>query len=131
MESQARRLCLSLVQAARPLRRRFDGRFPKRILLAVNYDYSKRGYLLPHGCKDLIDTIGPAGDQDFVLRVRLPDVPAAALIITVKGRSLRISGGSKDSFESVFEIPVGYDIAQARATFVQGELRIVCPKAAA
>jgi HSP20 family molecular chaperone IbpA len=102
------------------------------ILPAVNYDYAKRGYLLPHGCKDLIDAIGKESEDLFVMRVRLPDVVAATLMITVEGRSIRISGrqtGSQDSFESVFEVPVGYDITHARASFFDHELRIVVPKA--
>ena len=96
----------------------------------VNYDYSKRSYLLPHGCKDLIDTLGQEGGENFVIRVHLPDVSAATMMITVEARSIRISGPQKSS-ETVFEVPVGYDIAKARASYLEDELRIVIPKAAA
>ncbi len=97
----------------------------------MNYDYSKRGYLLPHGCKDLIDTLGQEGGEDFVIRVHLPNVSAATLMITVEGRSIRISGTQKSSGTTVFEVPVGYDIAKARASYVKDELRIVIPNALA
>ena len=96
----------------------------------MNYDYSKRGYLLPHGCKDLVDTLGQEGGENFVIRVHLPAVSTATLMITVEGRSIRILGTQKGG-ETVFEVPVGYDIAKARANYLMDELQIVIPKAAA
>jgi len=38
----------------------------------MNFDYSKRGYLLPKGCKDLID----------VLNQQAPTIPSFAAVVT-------------------------------------------------
>jgi len=108
----------------------FDKPPLSRILSAVNFDYSKRGYLLPHGCKDLIDVIGQESGDQFVWRIHLPEVASASLIVTVEGRSIRISGKGQKPFETVFEVPMGYDIIQAWATCLNDELRITIPKAA-
>jgi hypothetical protein len=51
-------------------------------------------------------------------------------MITVEGRSIRILGTQKSS-QTVFEVPIGYDIAKARASYFKDELRIVVPKVVA
>ena len=68
------------------------------------------------------------------------------LQITVEGRQLRISGQRPDGcralqcnfvvmeinygpFESVLELPAGYDLSQAKAAYLNGFLRIDVPVA--
>jgi HSP20 family molecular chaperone IbpA len=106
----------------------------------MDYDYSKRGFLLPDGCKDLIDvskqkmpitTKIAATASDFTVTARLPELGSGDLEIIVDGRSLRIVSklpGSQDPFESVIVVAPSYDVADARATYFNGQLRIVVPK---
>jgi HSP20 family molecular chaperone IbpA len=113
----------------------------------VEYDYRKRGYLLPDGCKDLIDATEPKPtlrepgfvlerttitDRGFIVACRLPELQSRNIDIAVEGSTLRISGRPSNSdvpFVSRIEVPVGYAIARARAVYLGGELRIVVPKA--
>src|SRR5258707_774479 len=104
----------------------------------MNDDYSKRGYLLPKGCKDLIDVLkseAPAGpdfktrasEGGFLITGHLAGLRSGDLEVIVEGRSLRISGkhsGTLQPFERVIDVPIGYDIAQANAGYLNGELRI-------
>jgi HSP20 family molecular chaperone IbpA len=98
----------------------------------MNFDYSKRGYLLPEGCKDLIDVIKHEAESGFMVIARVPEQFRRDILFfgTVEGRSLRIVGkhSSHVRFQSVIEVPHGYRLAQAVATYDQGELRIVVPK---
>jgi HSP20 family molecular chaperone IbpA len=102
----------------------------------MDYDYSKRGYLLPEGCKDLVDLIQPKTTitaHAFVVTVRLPDLRNKDIDVTVEGNTLRIvtkQGGSHRPFESVVDVPADFALADARATYFQGLLRIVVPKRA-
>ena len=114
----------------------------------MEYDYRKHGYLLPDGCKDLIDATEPKPtltepgfvlesrttitDQGFIVACRLPKLRRRNIDIQIEGSSLRISGRPPDTdvpLVSRIEIPVGYAIARARAIYLRGELRIVVPKA--
>ena len=98
----------------------------------MDHDYSKRGCLLPEGCKDLIDVISPKPLQsDFVATVQVPEVNSTGLEVIVEGRYLRIIGkplGGQERFESRIEVPPGFEIAAARAVYVKGWLRIVIPR---
>jgi HSP20 family molecular chaperone IbpA len=103
----------------------------------MDFDYSKRGCLLPEGCKDLIDAIQPKTaitERGFVVTARLPELQSKNIEIIAEWRTLRIiakQGGGHVPFESTIEVPSGYVIGQASATYILGELRIVIPKAAA
>ena len=103
----------------------------------MDYDYSKRSYLLPDGCKDLIDAIQPNAaitERGFVVTVQLPGRQSADIEIRVEGSILRISAkqvGSHPAFDNSFQVPSGYVVADTRATYLHGRLRIVVPEAAA
>ena len=87
-----------------------------------------------------------ATDSGLVIKVELAGMRSDHLEITVEGNRLRISGNRPDGcrapkcsflvmeinygpFESVLEIPVGYDLGQAKAAYLNGFLRIDVPLA--
>jgi Molecular chaperone (small heat shock protein) len=86
-------------------------------------------------------------DNGLVIKVELAGMRSEHLEITVEGNRLRISGNRPDGcraakcsflvmeinygpFESVLEIPPGYDLGQAKAAYLNGFLRIDVPVAA-
>lgn len=88
-----------------------------------------------------------ASDSGLVVKVELAGMRSENLEITVEGNRLRISGDRPDTcrahkasflvmeinygpFESVLELPNGYDLSQARASYLNGFLRIDVPPAA-
>src|ERR1041384_7155632 len=85
-------------------------------------------------------------DAGLVIKVELAGMRSEHLEITVEGNRLRISGNRPDGcraakcsflvmeinygpFESVLELPAGYDLSQAKATYLNGFLRIDVPMA--
>jgi HSP20 family protein len=85
-------------------------------------------------------------DEGIVVKVELPGMKSENLEITVEGSRLRISGTRPDccrppnctflimeisygAFESVIELPPGFDLGQAKAVYVNGFLRIAVPPA--
>jgi len=89
-----------------------------------------------------------ATDNGLVIKVELAGMRSEHLEITVEGNRLRISGNRPDGcrapkcsflvmeinygpFESVLELPPGYDLSQARAAYLNGFLRIDVPLAQA
>jgi HSP20 family protein len=87
-----------------------------------------------------------ATDTGLVIKVELAGMKSDSLEITVEGHRLRISGNRPDCcrspqcsflvmeisygpFESVLEVPPGYDLGQAKAVYVNGFLRIDVPVA--
>ena len=87
-----------------------------------------------------------ATDTGLVIKVELAGMKSENLEITVEGHRLRISGSRPDvcrahkcnflvmeisygPFESVLELPPGYDLSQAKAIYVNGFLRIDVPVA--
>ena len=85
-----------------------------------------------------------ATDTGLVVKVELAGMRSDHLEITVEGNQLRISGTRPDgcrapkcsflvmeinygSFESVLELPPGYDLSQAKAAYLNGFLRIDVP----
>jgi HSP20 family protein len=87
-----------------------------------------------------------ATDTGLVIKVELAGMKSDSLEITVEGNRLRISGSRPDGcrepkcsflvmeisygpFESVLELPPGYDLSQAKAAYVNGFLRIDVPLA--
>ncbi|HVU07801.1 MAG TPA: Hsp20/alpha crystallin family protein [Verrucomicrobiae bacterium] len=85
-----------------------------------------------------------ATDTGLVVKVELPGMKSEDLEITVEGNRLRIAGNRPDCcrspqcsflvmeisygpFESVLELPPGFDLSQAKAVYVNGFLRIDVP----
>ena len=85
-------------------------------------------------------------DNGLVVKVELAGMRSEHLEITVEGNRLRISGNRPDGcraakcsflvmeinygpFESVLELPAGYDLGQAKAAYLNGFLRIDVPLA--
>ena len=88
-----------------------------------------------------------AADSGLVIKVELAGMRSENLEITVEDNRLRISGNRPDGcraakasflvmeinygpFETVLELPPGYDLSQARAAYLNGFLRIDVPMAA-
>jgi HSP20 family protein len=88
-----------------------------------------------------------ATDSGLVIKVELAGMRSENLEITVEDNRLRISGNRPDGcraakcsfivmeisygpFETVLELPAGYDLSQARAAYLNGFLRIDVPLAA-
>ena len=87
-----------------------------------------------------------ATDNSLVIKVELAGMKSDSLEITVEGNRLRIAGTRPDGcrankcnflvmeisygpFESVLELPPGYDLTLAKAIYVNGFLRIDVPVA--
>src|SRR6266853_3205389 len=87
-----------------------------------------------------------ATDNGLVVKVELAGMRSEHLEITVEGNRLRISGNRPDGcraskcnflvmeinygpFESVLEVPPGYDLSLAKAAYLNGFLRIDVPQA--
>ncbi len=85
-------------------------------------------------------------DNGLVVKVELAGMRSEHLEITVEGNRLRISGNRPDGcraakcsflvmeinygpFESLLEVPPGYDLSQAKAAYLNGFLRIDVPLA--
>jgi HSP20 family protein len=85
-------------------------------------------------------------DGGLVVKVELAGMRSECLEITAEGNRLRISGNRPDGcrsgkcsflvmeinygpFESVLELPAGYDLGHAKAAYVNGFLRIDVPVA--
>jgi hypothetical protein len=95
----------------------------------MDYDYSKRGHLLPEGCKDLGDVIQPKTaitERGFEVAVKLSVPKCSDIQIIGEGNTLRITttqGGCR-----AIEVPGAYPLAAARAVYFNGRLRILVPK---
>ena len=89
-----------------------------------------------------------ATDAGLVIKVELAGMRSENLEITVEDNRLRISGNRPDGcraakcsfivmeinygpFETVLELPNGYDLSQAKAAYLNGFLRIDVPVSAA
>jgi HSP20 family protein len=85
-----------------------------------------------------------ATDNGLVVKVELAGMRSEHLEITVEGNRMRIAGNRPDGcraakcsflvmeinygpFESVLELPPGYDLGQAKAAYLNGFLRIDVP----
>ena len=85
-----------------------------------------------------------ATDNGLVVKVELAGMRSEHLEITVENNRLRISGTRPDGcraakcnflvmeieygpFESILEVPPGYDLSQAKAAYLNGFLRIDVP----
>src|ERR1041385_6470786 len=107
--------------------------------LGSNRDGSARATWVPN-------TDVYATENGVVVKVELAGMRSENLEITVEGNRLRISGTRPDGcraskcsflameinygpFESVLELPAGYDLTQAKASYLNGFLRIDVPMA--
>jgi HSP20 family protein len=87
-----------------------------------------------------------ATDNGLVVKVELAGMKSDSLEITVEGNRLRIAGNRPDGcragkcnflvmeisygpFESMLELPPGYDLSHAKAVYLNGFLRIDVPAA--
>lgn len=85
-------------------------------------------------------------DSGLVVKVEMAGMKSEGLEITVEGNCLRIAGSRPDGcradkcnflvmeisygpFESVLELPPGYDLSRAKAVYLNGFLRIDVPTA--
>lgn len=88
-----------------------------------------------------------ASDHGLVIKVELAGMRSENLEINVEGNRLRISGTRPDGcrsatcnfivmeisyggFETVLELPPGYDLSKAKASYLNGFLRIDVPVSA-
>ena len=100
-------------------------------------DSAANGHWIPN--TDVYST-----DNGLIIKVELAGMRSENLEITVEGNRLRISGDRPDtcraakasflvmeinygSFESILELPHGYDLGQAKASYLNGFLRIEVP----
>ena len=111
--------------------------FIKRSLVAAGREVSAKGHWVPN--TDVYMT-----EEGLVIKVELAGMRSDDLEITVEGNRLRICGQRPDGcrtakvsflvmeinygpFESVIELPPGYDLRQAKAAYLNGFLRIDVP----
>ncbi len=81
-----------------------------------------------------IDVTKQETERRLVLTTQLPGLRQIDMEIKAEGSSLHIVAKLPDAqvpVESLIEVPSGYTIAQALATYIKGELRIIIPKTAA
>jgi HSP20 family protein len=89
-----------------------------------------------------------ATDNGLVIKVELAGMRSDNLEITIEGNRLRVSGNRPDGcrapkcsflvmeinygpFETMLDLPPGYDLGQAKAAYLNGFLRIDVPVAPA
>lgn len=87
-----------------------------------------------------------ATDAGLVIKVELAGMRSDSLEITIDGNQIRISGNRPDGcragkctflmmeinygpFERVLEVPPGYDLAESKAAYLNGFLRLDVPLA--
>ncbi len=115
--------------------------FVKRSMSATVRDTSSDSHWVPN-------TDVYVADGNLVIKVELAGMKQEDLELTSSGNRLMISGHRPDgcrapkckflvmeinygSFESVIELPPGYDLSQAQATYQNGFLRIDVPQSIA
>jgi HSP20 family molecular chaperone IbpA len=99
-----------------------------------------RGVSLPAGCKDLVDLLQfPSAPTDvktkvteagFTISVRLPGFRGHGVEVTAEKNALRFSvktAPGNGPVESIIEVPDGFDLSGARASYFNGQLRVVVP----
>ncbi len=114
--------------------------FSKRLPAAANREASSETYWVPN-------TDVYISDSGLIIKVELAGIRREELELLAEGNRLKISGhrpdgcrGSKckflvmeinyGAFESVIEVPEGYNLRHARAVYQNGFLRIEVPGAA-
>lgn len=95
----------------------------------MDYDYGQRSFLLPEGCKDLLDVIQSKTvitARGFEITVQLSVLKGSDIQIFAEGNTLRIITGPSSG--RAIQVPNEYPLAGARAVYLNGRLRIVIPK---
>ena len=117
-----------------------SAQYVKRASVVGGREHSGKAHWVPN--TDVYVT-----DTGMVIKVELSGMRSEDLQITVEGNRLRISGQRNDGcrapkcnflvmeinyglFESVLELPAGYDLSHAKAAYLNGFLRIDVPVAA-
>jgi hypothetical protein len=99
----------------------------------MEYGYSNRHYLLPKGCKDLIDAIHmprefsadiTTQEDGIIFKFNAADLQLAKILF--EQSCLRVV--FSDSRERLFPVPRGYNLAKALTTYTEDEVRIFVPK---
>lgn len=101
--------------------------------------YSNRHYLLPKGCKDLIDAVRLPSDinsnvtwqlDGIIVRFKLADLRQADAEIVFEGRYVQIVKISRDKThrQKVLYVPIEYNLGKALTTYTEDEVRIFVPK---
>ena len=71
-------------------------------------------------------------DDCWQVSAQIPGLRSGDLEVTVeRGKRLRVvgkQGGNRDAFESILDIPPGFDGSQTRVRYLRGELQIILPK---
>ena len=115
--------------------------FAQAAIVGRGHDGGARAHWVPN--TDVYVT-----DEGLVVKMELAGMRSENLQITVEGNKLRISGQRPDgcraakfsflameinygAFENVIEVPKEYDLGQARASYLNGFLRIDVPQAVA
>ena len=96
----------------------------------MDYDYGKRTYLLPEGCKDLAEVIQPktaVTERGFEIMAQLAVQKISEIQILADRSTLQIV--TRRCGSRTIEIPGAYPLAGARATYFNGRLQILVPKA--
>jgi len=99
----------------------------------MDYDYTRRSYLLPEGCKDLFDVIATrvtVSDRRLTIKAILPEAHKDEVEITVVERTVRIRRKpckENAAFESDTEVPPEYDLSKASPSYCNGASRVCIP----
>lgn len=71
-------------------------------------------------------------DDGWQVSAQIPGLRADDLEVSVeRGKRLRVvgkQGDNCDPFESILDIPAGFDGSQARARYLKGELQVTVPR---
>jgi HSP20 family molecular chaperone IbpA len=71
-------------------------------------------------------------DDGWQVSAQIPGLRSGDLEVTVeRGKRLRVVGKQvdyRDAFESILDIPPGFDGSQTRVRYLSGELQIILPK---
>jgi hypothetical protein len=108
-------------------------------LQAMDYSYSHRHYLLPEGCKDLIDAIHMPREinadvirreDGIIFKFKLADLRGADADIIFEGTYLRVIEKSPDENRRhrFLLVPPGHDLSKALTTYTEDEVLIFVPK---
>lgn len=105
----------------------------------MDYNYGARGYLLPKGCKDLIDVVNVVADprievanqeDGLIITLKMAHLQRKEVDITIDGgRLLFVCNPSGQGLRTkVLTVPPNYDLARALTTYTGDALRVFVPK---
>ncbi|HTV43282.1 MAG TPA: hypothetical protein VMF08_22150 [Candidatus Sulfotelmatobacter sp.] len=105
----------------------------------MDYSYSHRHYLLPEGCKDLIDTIHMPREinvdivrreDGIIFKFKLADLRGADADIIFEGNYLRVIQKPPDENrrDRVLFVPPGHNVRKALTTYTEDEVLVFVPR---